>query len=320
MEFVRSDDKRTKIDVGFGTPSDYIPTKRIALPVDKEAAVASGIVRKEDYNLMVDTVYINIEASSLSRSELMLLDMLAHFDWKRPIYFTQVYVLQKFGLLDYLQFDGYAYRFVPILTPYKDSWSIGRIDADYAYDKLMNTFRYGNLANPKVYVDYFTQYNLQVSRAREAFARVAREYIKRGDTESLHRAEELLDRGLAVLPTSQVRYTEANTYPFIEAYYAIAEGEKGDALLTDYAEVLIKYIEYYLRFEGAAADLVSGILDEKFDELSQLYYLAGLAQRYDIVAQFNDYYLSFGAQESDLIQLPEDYVPKAKSMIKYVEE
>ena len=84
--------------------------------------------------------------------------------------------------------------------------------------------------------------------------------------------------------------------------------------------MLIEYIEYYLRFEGTAADLVSGILDEKFDELSQLYYLAGLAQRYDIVYQLNEYYLSFGAQESDLIQLPEDYEPKVKSMMKYVEE
>ena len=197
MSFVRSDDRKTKMDLGYGEPADYIPTKRIALPVDKDAAIASGIVAEKDRDLMVDTIYININATSLSRSELMLLDMLAHFDWKRPIYFTQVYVLQKFGLLDYLQFDGYAYRFVPILTPYKDTWSIGRIDADYAYDKLMNTMRYGNIADKRVYVDNFTQYNLQVSRAREAFARVAREYIKQGNAK---RAEELLDRGLAVLP------------------------------------------------------------------------------------------------------------------------
>ena len=140
---------------------------------------------------------------------------------------------------------------------------------------------------------------------------MAKEFIRRGDNE---KAIELLDRGLAVLPTSQVRYTEANTYPFIEAYYAIGEGEKGDALLIDYAEVLIEYIEHYLRFEGAGADLVSGILDEKFDELSQIYYLAGLAQRYDIVAQFNEYYRSFGAEDSDLIQLPEGYVAKPAKM------
>ena len=298
MEFVRSDDRRTKMDLGYGEPADYIPTKRIALPVDKEAAIASGIVAEKDRDLMVDTIYININATSLSRSELMLLDMLSHFDWKRPIYFTQVYVLQKFGLLDYLQFDGYSYRFVPILTPYKDSWSIGRIDADYAYDKLMQTFRYGNLANPKVYVDYFTQYNLQVSRAREAFARVAREYIKQGNSK---RAEELLDRGLAVLPINQLRFTEANTFPFIECYYDLGLNEKGDALLLAYGDNLIDYIEYYLLFEGIQGDLVADIMYDKLDELSRLYYLAAYYNREDVVFGINEYYRTLGAEDKDLI-------------------
>ena len=228
----------------------------------------------------------------------MLLDMLSHFDWKRPIYFTQVYVLQKFGLLDYLQFDGYAYRFVPILTPYKDSWKIGRIDADYAYDKLMNTFRYGNLADKRVYVDYFTQYNLQVSRAREAFARVAREYINQGDDK---RAEELLDRGLAVLPIDQLRFSEANTFPFIECYYDLGLNDKGDALLMAYGDNLIDYIEYYLRFDGIQGDLVADIMYDRLDELSRLYYLAAYYNREDVVYGINEYYRTLGAEDKDLI-------------------
>ena len=298
MEFVRSNDKRTKIDLGYGAPSDYIPTKRIALPVDKEAAIASGIVKEKDRNLMVDTVYIEIKATSLSRSEMMLLDMLAHFDWKRPIYFTQVYVLQKFGLLDYLQFDGYSYRFVPILTPYKDSWSIGRIDADYAYDKLMNVMRYGNLNNPKVYVDEFTQYNLKVARTREAFARVAREYITLGNNK---RAEELLDRGLEVLPVTQLRFTEANTVPFIECYYDLGLNDKADALLLAYGDNLIDYIEYYRGFDDVKFELVDDIMYDKMDELSRLYYLAAYYNRESIIEEINNYYRQLGADDKDLI-------------------
>ena len=298
IDFVRSDDPRTRIDVGTGSPTDYIPTKRIALPVNKENAIASGIVKESDRDLMVDTVYIEMRKSSISRAELMLLDMLAHFDWKRPIYFTQVYVLQNFGLTDYLQFDGYSYRLVPILTPYKTSWEIGRIDADYAYDKLMHTMRYGNLKDKRVYVDYFTQYNLMVSRAREAFARVAKEYIRQGNYK---RAEELLDRGLEELPITQLRFTEANTYPFIEAYYAIGAFDKGDMLLLAYADTLIDYIEYYLQFDGVQGDLVTNIIDDKLDELSQLYYLAAYSNREDVVKSINDYYRLLGAEDKDLI-------------------
>ena len=302
VAFIQSDDPRSKVTLSDGSKCDYIPAKRIALPVNKDNAIASGIVREEDRDLMVDTVYINIEKNSIDKPEMMLLDLLANFDWKRPIFFTQVYVLQNLGLLDYLQFDGYAYRLVPILTPYKSSWEIGRIDPDYAYPLLMDTFRYGNLADPRVYVDFFTQYNLSVSRSREAFARVAKELIRRGDDEL---ALKLLDRGLEVLPPSQIRYTDANTYPFLEAYYAMGEVEKGDRLLMDYAQTLIEYIEYYLQFDGVEGDLVSGILDEKFDSLSQLYYLAGYAGRRDVVSYFNDYYRSFGAEDSDLIQVDE---------------
>ncbi len=300
IEFVASENPATKEESYYGAV-DYIPARRIAIPVDKEAAIASGIVAEKDRDLMVDTVYLNIKGSSLTRSDLMLLDMFAHFDWKRPIYFTQVSMLQTFGLLDYLQFDGYAYRFVPILTPYKDSWSIGRIDADYAYDKLMNTFRYGNVADPRVYVDEFTQYNLKVSKAREAFARVAREYIKRGDKESLRRAEQLLDRGLEVLPVNQIRFVESNTYPFIECYYDLGLNEKADNLLALYSNNIVEYIDYYMQFQGIQGKMVDNAIYDKMDELERLYYLAAYYSRDHIIQEMNKYYRLLGARDEDLI-------------------
>jgi hypothetical protein len=299
MEFIRSNDKGSKYDIGMGEPVDYIPTKRIALPVDKDAAIASGIVKESERDFMVDTVYINLKKSSLSRSELMLLDMFANFDWKRPIYFTQAYMLNAFGLVDYLQFDGYAYRFVPILTPLQDSWEVGRVDADYAYDVLMNKTKYGGVSNPKVYVDSFMQHNIMVARTREAFARVAKQYILK---EQYDKAEQLLDRGLEVLPVNQVRFTMENTYPFLEGYYSLGADEKGDNLLMAYADTLIGYIEYYIQFEGFYGDLVTDIIDEKLGELSELYYLAGLADRKDVVRSFNDYYReAFGLTDADLM-------------------
>ncbi len=306
IDFIRSDDPRTKLKLADGTAVDYIPTRRIALPVNKENAIASGIVKEEDRDLMVDTVYLNLTKNALEKNELMILDMLANFDWKRPIFLTQVYILQNLGLLDYLQFDGYAYRFVPILTPVTSGWEVGRIDPDYAYPLLTEVFRYGNLADPRVYVDHFIQYNLSASRARDAFARVAKELLRRGEKE---KAIGLLDLGLEKLPTSQIRFTEANTIPFIEAYYAADTDDartKGDRLLMEYAQTLIEYIEYYLLFDGVQGDMVSDLIDEKLDILGQLYYLAGYADRREIVAELNDYYRSLGAQDSDLLFVEEE--------------
>ena len=296
MEFIRSNKKDTQMDFGGDMGmSDFVPAVNISLPVDKEAAIASGIVAEKDRDLIVDEVIIKLSGNYLSRSELMLLDLLAHFDWKRPIYFTQVYVLQKFGLLDYLQFDGYAYRLVPILTEYQSAREIGRIDADYAYDKLMNVMRFGNLNREDVHVDYFTQYNLMASRMREAFARVAKQYIidahaegvtEERKTECLKRAEALLNRGLEVLPTNKIRFTEANTVPFIEAYYALELYKEGDKLMHDYGTNLMEYIDYYSRFDGELATQAAPEHASKLEEMAELLKLAtkyGLANAPDLI-------------------------------------
>ena len=305
MDFIAREDEQTKVQLSDGTLTDYVPGRRIAIPVNKDNAIASGIVAEKDRDLMVDTVYINISErkNSIDKSEMMLLDLLANFDWKRPICFTQVYILQNFGLLDYLQFDGYAYRLVPILTPYKSAWEIGRIDTEWAYPLLMNTFRYGNLADEDVHVDHFLQYNLSASKARDNFARVAKQLIREGEDE---KALELLNKGLEVFPSPKIRYTDANTYPYVEAYYSLGEMEKGDKLLTDYANVLIEYIEYYLQFDGIQASMVANEIRDRMDSLSELYYLAAFTKRNDIVKWFNEYYRTFGYTDEELIKPGED--------------
>lgn len=301
MAFIEREDEATKLPLVDGTLIDYVPARNIAIPVNKDNAIASGIVKESDRDLMVDTVYINISERKryIDKSEMMLLDMLANFDWKRPISFTQVYILQDFGLLNYLQYDGYAYRLVPILTPVVSSNSIGRIDTEYTYPLLMETFRYGNLADEDVLADHFTQYNLSASRAREAFARVAKQLAREEDKE---RALELLERGLQVLPSPKLRYTDTNTVPYIEAYYILEEWEKGDALVKQYVEVLKEYIEYYLQFDGVQAQMVSDVITEKMDSLMELYYIVGYAQRSELISYFNEYLRTFGYTEDELIQ------------------
>ncbi len=309
VDFVRSNDPRTQVRLDNGTPegeaSDFIPTRRIALPVNKENALASGIVAEKDRELMVDTIYLNLRRSSVDKSQLMILDLLANFDWKRPIYLTQIYLVQDLGLMDYLQFDGYAYRLVPIRTPVTNAYNIGRIDPDYAAPLMRDTFRYGNLADERVYVDYFTQYNLAASHARESFARVAKALLEAGRTEE---AVEMLDLGLERLPISQIRFTDANTIPFIETYYAAdmlgSEGaaEKGDALMRAYTQNLIEYIDYYFRFEGLHGEQVSDLIDENLELLSDAYYLGVYAGRAAVVEELNGFYRTLGVPEEDLVK------------------
>lgn len=153
---------------------------------------------------------------------------------------------------------------------------------------LRDTFRYGNLSDPRVYADYFIQYNLSASHARDwRFARVAKELLRQNRAQE---AVELLDLGLERMPYVADPFHRHQYLPFLEAYYAASAmgveeaAAKGDALLREYAQTLIEYIEYYLRFEGTQGDMVSPILDEKLDQLGDIYYLATYAGRKDVVA------------------------------------
>ena len=252
---------------------------------------------------MVDTVYISISEGKnhIEKAELMFLDMLAHFDWKRPIYFTQIYSLQKFGLLPYLQFDGYSYRLVPIFTPLSSHNNvIGRIDTDYTYPLMMEKFRYGNIADERVYVDGFVTYNLNVAHARDSFAALAKQLVAEGDKE---RALKALDAAVERLPFTQLEYSELSTLPIIEGYYEAGGEEKADAILRDYARQLIEHIDYYARFDGNKQSLVDPVLDEKLETYEVLYMTAARYGRREIVAEMNDFYRSIGVEENDLIRL-----------------
>ena len=89
----------------------------------------------------------------------------------------------------------------------------------------------------------------------------------------------------------------------LQADYDKEAAAKGDALLREYAQTLIEYIEHYLRFEGAQGDMVSGLIDEKLDQLGDIYYLASYADRKEVVAELNDYYRSLGVSEENLIDV-----------------
>lgn len=288
MNFILSDRDETKLDLGNNRKADYIPTSEILLPVNKANAIASGILREQDAHLAQDTITIKINKGNIERSEMMLLDLLASFDWKRPLYFTQVHTLAGLGLQEFLQFDGFAYRFVPIRTRVHSAIEVGRIDTEYLYDLLMNKFSYGNVADPKVYVDHFTQTLFNSAMTRTAFARLAQELMIEGDTT---RAVEVLDRSIEQMPFSQIRHAYALTIPTIEAYYAAGETQKANEILDDYATLLKDKVDYYGRFMFVPES-------DLRDSISILYELYTIAMEYgqsehadDIEKFFTDYQL-----------------------------
>ena len=250
MAWVGSDDPKTKKVVDRnGEAPDLVyasyPTNRIRIPVNKENVLKSGIVKPEDADKIVDYIDIKLPSVGMGKNRLMMLDILANNDWKRPIYFTggsysdEEYIWMR----DYLQLDGMAYKLVPIKTPIdKDNpYDMGRIDADLMY-KIVKSFDWGNMDDPNIYHDPETRRNSIVFRGN--LARLTETLLAEDKQD---KAKDVIDIATTRIPVGNLGYY-FTLEPFISGYYAVKEPEKARKLFLEVAKKYQEKIEYYLTF------------------------------------------------------------------------
>ena len=76
-----------KVRLSSGEMVSFFPARELQIPVDKKRVLESGIVPAADSSLIVDTILLRLpeKKNVLIKSELMILDMLANYNWERPI-------------------------------------------------------------------------------------------------------------------------------------------------------------------------------------------------------------------------------------------
>ena len=152
IDFIRSDKNQTKIVTNAGK-RNYCPAKKLKLKVDIEKVKANGTVPVEKYENILPEIKWKIKGNGFYKNQLMVLDMLAHNNWERPIYFAITVGQDNFmGLEKYFQLEGLSYRLVPYEAVSPDGQT-GEVNVDRMYDNLMNKFSWGGLNNPDVYLD-----------------------------------------------------------------------------------------------------------------------------------------------------------------------
>jgi len=181
---------------------NYFPTKSFTIPVDRETVIRNGVVAPEDYDKIVKSIDFTIGKNYLMKADLMIMDLIAHNDWTRPIYFAVTVGNESYlELEDYFQIEGLAYRFVPIKTAKSPDGQTGRVGLNHMYDNMMNKFVWGNMNDPRVYLD---QNNLNMTmNFRNNFSR------------------------LEVMPDKTVPYN-IMMLRIVENYYACAKGSMPD--------------------------------------------------------------------------------------------
>lgn len=243
IKFISDDDPRTVISLDNGQKIHFFPTNKIRIPVDKQAVIANKVVSPKYKDSIVPYIDLDIKSQALYKNRLMMLDIVANNNWKRPIYFTG----GSFGdddylwMKDYLQLDGMVYKLVPVRNPIENAPSpldMGQIDSDKMYDIVMK-WDWGNSESPNIYHDPETRKNSITYRTN--LARLMEQLINEGKKE---KAKKVIDLAMEKMPIEFFGYYTM-IEPFAAGYYELGEKEKARKILTQLIGKYQDNLKYY---------------------------------------------------------------------------
>lgn len=269
LQFVGSNDARAKIELTSGEKINYIPTRKVILPVPASYQFSGGLKGME----AEDSLPVNLPGSHLRMDNLVMLDIIATNNWKRPVYFASTQVPSEVGLAPYLQLSGLAYKLIPRKENAADPNKIGYIDTDGLYNQYMKQFSFASIEDSSVYLDYTHIYQLNVIVLRNKFARLAEALINKGDTV---RAEKVLDRITAILPNERLAY-EISNIEIADLYLRLGNKQKGRAELLKLKNFCYEHLRF---FNGLTKHQMLGVGYEVRLALYMLQQIAVLSEKY----------------------------------------
>ena len=217
----------------------YFPTDSVVVSVDKQAVIESGMYLPMGKDSIPDKMIISLKDAAqkqggLYRQDVMIYEMLAHANWKRPMYMSVTLGPGNYaGLENYLVLEGLAYR----ITPFNFGQR-GVIDANLMYNNMMNRFKYGNVAAKNFYLDETV--GRMCETHRRMFMMLADNLIRRGDKA---RALNALKKCKEVIPSYTVPYDDDDSQ--LAALW-VAAGNKQEAARV--AKDVLDYDIQYLRY------------------------------------------------------------------------
>jgi tetratricopeptide (TPR) repeat protein len=134
--------------------------------------------------------------------------------------------------------EGLAYRLAPVKTDKPEQGEFGMIDPLVMYENMMNKFKWGNAADPKVYLDENNK--RMFCNFRRIFGVLGKELLLKGDT---LKAIEVAHRGLEIVPPGKMPY-DFFTIEIAEVLIRAGKTDEGEKLIND----VIKYSKEYLDY------------------------------------------------------------------------
>ena len=248
FDILTSEEEADKATYQDGSKENFLPTKNFKITVDPAQVVASKTIPTAYKDLLAPSINWTYNKNYVTKTELALIDILAHNDWKRPIYFAITVPSDNYmGLDNYLYNEGFAYRLLPLRPQVTDSASTDKpelTNTDAMYNNMMTKFKWGNMKN----ASYLDPESLRMSfTIINHFNILAENLSKQGKIEEARKA---LLKCIEVVPDNNysLNFTIRKFY-MAELLYKVKEPEKANELIVNTAN----YIEDQLQYLSAIA-------------------------------------------------------------------
>jgi hypothetical protein len=141
----------------------------------------------------------------ITKAQLMVMDLIVHNNWERPIYFAVTTGSEAYmGLEPYFQLEGLAYRLTPIYhTDFDRDNMSGGVASELMYDNVMNKFLWGNIDTKDIYLDENNR--RMVTNLRMQMNNLAEQFIIEN---KMDKAVAVLNKSINSLPEKNAPYDQ----------------------------------------------------------------------------------------------------------------
>ncbi len=286
MDFVESNNKENMLETAAGRYINYFPTNKFRVPVDKKKVIENGTVAKKDSARIVENIDWELQKNYVMKNDLMVIDLLATFNWDRPIYFAVTTGPESYiGLEDYFQLEGLAYRFVPIKsTPEELKQGGTRVATDVMYNNVMTKFLWGGMDTPGVYLD--ENCLRMATNIRIQTGTLASALIEEGKKDS---AIAVLDKCIEKTPEENVPY-DPSVFSLCVSYFQADAPEKGTKLAKRLFDIYEHNLRYYYSLNRDFSEYYTRDKQQAEDILQRLVYVANSFKQDALAKEFEGRY------------------------------
>ena len=220
-----------------------IPTDTLYVTIDKNAVKHSGMMMASD--TIPDRMVISLKGkNALYKNDLMMLEMIAHCNWTRPIYVALTVGQENYmNLGDNFIQEGLANRISPFTT---NAPGAKNYDTQKVYNNLMYRYRYGGLNVPGLYIDETVMRMCYTHR--RLFGQLALHLISEGQK---GKAIKVLQKAEKELPVYNIpmNYMSGGA-DFAKAYALLGQKKKALEVINEVWKNASQYEQYYLSQDG----------------------------------------------------------------------